>query len=115
EGTGLGKPLSDTHRLGPRGGWADSAGGEREFQGMDRGHDAICSPPGISSAKYPARVYPEARQARETPSGRALRSRPGAPEKRCSGALGYLRAGFFALLVWWTAWAGCPSSAGNPA
>ena len=42
-------------------------------------------------------------------------SGPGAPEKRCSGTLRYLRAGFSAVLVWRTAWARCPSSTSHPA
>src|SRR6516164_1457960 len=83
--------------------------------GVDGTDASVYSPQGISSAEHSASVYPETRKARETPTGRALCRGPGAPEKRCSGTLGYLRAGFSALLVWGTAWAGCPSSTGNTA
>src|SRR4029077_5963759 len=76
-------------------------------------HASIGAPPGISSAEHPARVYPETREAGETPVGRALRSRPGAPEKRCAGAVCHLRAGLSNMLVWRPTWAGCPSSAGQ--
>jgi len=64
EGTGLGKPLSDPTDSSP---WIGQTVPEAKesFREWDRGHAAICSSPGISSAKYPARVYPEARQARE--------------------------------------------------
>ncbi len=90
--TNVGAPiiLSISDRLGPRGRWTDRAGGEGKLRGMDRSHASIGPPPGISSAEYSASVYPETREAGETPVGRALCSGPGAPEKRRSSTIGHL-------------------------
>ena len=35
QGAGLGESLSDSDKLGSRGGWTDGAGGEGEFWGVD--------------------------------------------------------------------------------
>ena len=67
----------------------------------------------ISSAGDPAGLYPEARKARDAPSGRADCSGPGTPTKRLSGAIGHLRARLSVLLVRWTYRKGRPPSAGN--
>src|SRR5258707_408665 len=74
----------------------------------------IRSPPGISGTGHPARVYPEAWQAGKAPVGRPLRQRPGAPAQHRPGVVGHLRGGFFALLIWRTAWTGSPPCLGNP-
>ena len=75
----MGESLSDSDKLGSRGGWTDGAGGEGVLWGVDWTDASIYSPQGISSAEHSACVYPETRKARETPSGRALCSGPGAP------------------------------------
>src|SRR6267378_5066808 len=81
---------------------------------MGRACAPIRSPPGISGTGHPARVYPEAWQAGKAPVGRPLRQRPGAPAQHRPGVVGHLRGGFFALLIWRTAWTGSPPCLGNP-
>src|SRR5260364_418298 len=81
---------------------------------MDGWDAALCPSSRRESAGYPTCLYPEARQAGETPVRGIDCGRPGATAQYGSGLVGHLRAGFSALFIWRATWMERPSSARNP-
>src|SRR5260364_410722 len=81
---------------------------------MDGWDAALCPSSRLYSAGYPTCLYPEARQAGETPVRGIDCGRPGATAQYGSGLVGHLRAGFSALFIWRATWMERPSSARNP-
>src|SRR5260364_161944 len=77
---------------------------------MDGWDAALCPSSRRESAGYPTCLYPEARQAGETPVRGIDCGRPGATAQYGSGLVGHLRAGFSALFIWRATWMERPSS-----